>query len=521
MGVPQAISRTVPPASRSFAFTGLARRRPDLSLEALARTAARMTMPKLPPRLAAARQAVDTVLEKRLGKAGRGGAASLEQRMLRRMSFGWTLAEQEEIETQGIAAYLDRQLRPETIDDFGLEDLLLEAFPSLSMSPAERIFTYYEEEETVFFEFLLANFYRTVYSPRQLFERLVSLWTDHFNVYLFSDFGLWLKPTEDLEVIRRHANGSFPDLLRASAHSPAMLDYLTNDSNVAGHPNENYARELMELHTLGVDGGYTETDVKEVARCLTGWSFFLGESLEFGRFRFFPEEHDTEAKTVLGETIPAGGGIEDGERVLDLLVAHSSTARFVSTKILRHFWGYEPDAATVDKMADLYLQHDGDIPTLVEATFRWWRMTRAAPKVKRPVQLIHSSLRALFAEVEEPLLVLNFLLAAGQLPFNWGPPNGYPDSAGYWSGYLLPRFDWGSLFLAEPAVGVRVDLPFLDPEADPALLRDTLDLLLTGGTLGETTRAAVESYLRDRPAGRETVAEAIGLVVASPEFQEY
>lgn len=519
VALPPAVQRD----PRSFSFTGLARRRPDMSPEALRRAASKVAAPVLPPRLLDKHRQISTVLDRRSSKAGRGGAANLEQRLLRRLSFGWNLVEQDAIETMGTAAYLDRQLRPETIDDLGLEDLLLESFPSLSMSPAERVFTYYEQQEVVFFEFLLANLYRTLYSPRQLFERLVSLWTDHLNVYLLSDFGLWLKPTEDLEVIRRHANRSFPDLLRASARSPAMLDYLTNDSNVAGHPNENYARELMELHSLGVDGGYTETDVKEVARCLTGWTFHQGADagFDFGRFLFNAEEHDTGAKTVLGETIPAGGGIEDGERVLDLLVSHPSTARFVSRKILRHFWGYEPNEATVDKMAGLYLDHGGDIPTLVEGTVRWWRMTRARPKVKRPVQLIHSSLRALFAQVEQPLIILGSLFAAGHLPFNWGPPNGYPDSAGYWSGYLLPRFDWASLFLVVEELGVRVDLPFLDPAADPAELRAILDLLLTGGTLSDTTGAVVESYLRSRPPGRRTLAEAIGLVVASPEFQEH
>ncbi len=504
-------------------FFGLADRSFDLSSKSLRLGGQRLNRPVLPAALRQPQRRLAEVLPKGLAKSGRGGTANLEQRLLQRLSFGWNLVMQEEIESMGIGAYVDRQLNPQNIDDGGLEEALAQAFPSLAMSPAQRLVTYFENQEEVFFELILARLYRALYSPRQLYERLVDLWTDHFNIYLFSDYGLWLKPTDDLEVIRPLALGNFPDLLRASAHSPAMLDYLTNASNVSLHPNENYARELMELHSLGVDGGYTEADVKEVARCLTGWTF-LSEpeaGFQWGRFFFDAQQHDGESKTLLGQHIPAGGGIEDGERVLDILASHASTARFVSRKMLRHFWGYEPDERSVDKVAQLYVDHDGDIPTMVEGVFRWYRMTRATPKVKRPMMLVTSTLRALFAQAEAPLILLATLFSAGHLPFNWGPPNGYPDSAGYWSGYLLPRFDFASLFLLVEEYGISIDLPFLDPSEDPAQLRNILDLLLLGGTASESTGQAVESYLRTRPATRQSLAEAIGLMVASPEFQQF
>lgn len=505
------------------AFIGLSRPLPDLSQTGLNKVSSRLNLPRVPDALRRPPRNLQDRLQRRLAKATRGGAASLEQRFLQRATFGWNLALQDEIEEVGLSAFLDRQLHPETLDDGGLEEILQEAFPSIAMSPVERLLTYGENQEQIFFEFLYANFYRSLYSPRQLYERMVQLWTDHFNVYLFSDYGIFLKPTEDFEVIRPNALGSFPDLLRGSAHSPAMLDYLTNDSNVAGHPNENYARELMELHSLGVDGGYTEADVKEVARCLTGWTFRRGEQagLQWGRFAFDARNHDTDAKTVLGEVIPAGGGIDDGERVLDLLASHPSTARFVSYKMLRHLWGYEPDERSLDKMAQVYQDSGGDIPTLVEHAFKWHRMARSAPKVKRPFTLVMSSLRALFAGVDNPAFLFSVLFASGHLPFNWGPPNGYPDSAGYWSGYLVPRFDFASLFLLIEDLGIEVDLPFLDPNEDPAVLVEIFDQLLLGGTMGDTTAQAVENYLRTHPAGRQTLAEAIGLVVASPEFQQF
>lgn len=513
------VSRQPPMAD----FFGLSRRGFELSAVGLRRATQGLNRPVLPKALGQPQRRLAEVLPKHLAKASRGGTANLEQRLLQRLSFGWNLVMQDEIESMGISAYVDRQLDPQSLDDGGLEDALAQAFPSLAMSPAQRLVTYFDNEQEAFYEFVLARIYRALYSPRQLYERLVDLWTDHFNIYLFSDYGLWLKPTDDLEVIRPHALGKFPDLLRASAHSPAMLDYLTNDSNVRQHPNENYARELMELHSLGVDGGYTEADVKEVARCLTGWTF-LSEpeaGFQWGRFAFDGQQHDMESKAVLGQHIAAGGGIEDGERVLDILASHASTARFISRKMLRHFWGYEPDERSVDKVAQLYVDHGGDIPTMVEGVFRWYRMTRATPKVKRPTMMVTSTLRALFAQADAPLILLATLFAAGHLPFNWGPPNGYPDSAGYWSGYLLPRFDFASLFLLVEEYGVTVDLPFLDPSEEPAQLRAILDLLLLGGTSSETTGQAVESYLRSRPASRQTLAEAIGLMVASPEFQQF
>lgn len=513
-------------------FFGLARKRPDLAALSLAaylqtdrggKARDGRLWSQASAILRGRRRQLGAILEKRLSKAGRSGAADLEQRALQRLSFGWNLVDQNQIETLGVRAYVDRQLRPEMLDDGGLEEALLETLPALSMSPAQRMVTYYEREEELFLELLLAHFYRRLYSPRQLFERLVSLWSDHFNTFLFSDFGPWLKPTDDFEVIRHHALGRFPELLRASARSPAMLDYLTNDSNVKGHANENYARELMELHSLGVDGGYSERDVKEVARCLTGWTFHRGEEAgeQWGRFHFDAAAHDDGEKTVLGQVIAAGGGIGDGERVLSLLAGHASTARFVARKMLRHFWGYEPDEHRVDTVAEVYEATDGDIPSMVETCFRWWNLSRAEPKVKRPQMLFSSALRAVFADVSDPLPVIAMLLAAGHLPFNWGPPNGYPDSAGYWSGYLMPRFDFASLFLTASGEAIALDFPGLDPNADPLELVNLLDQLLTGGTLGLTERSAIESFLRRRPPSLRTFKEAVGLVVSSPSFQSY
>ena len=193
---------------------------------------------------------------------------------------------------------------------------------------------------------------RAVYSRRQLQERMVEFWSDHFNIYAFKGQGPQFKVVDDHETIRAHALGKFRDLLGASARSAAMLGYLDNTSNRKGVPNENYARELMELHTLGVHGGYTQRDVKEVARCLTGWT--TEKHWHRGRFLFDPDAHDNGAKQVLGLTIAPGGGVTDGERVLDMLAGHPSTARHLARKLCVHFLGDAPDAWVSRLAGDIF-----------------------------------------------------------------------------------------------------------------------------------------------------------------------
>ena len=183
------------------------------------------------------------------------------QRLIQRVTMGWTLAEQAVFDDLGYKGYLERQLDPESIDDFGLEEALQDALPTLAMSPAELIDRYENNPGVPIFELIVASIYRSIYSPRGLYERMIHFWSDHFTVHLLSGIGYLLKPTDDRDVIRANALGTFPELLSASAHSPAMLIYLTNDSNVFGHPNENYARELMELHTMGADRSPTTARV--------------------------------------------------------------------------------------------------------------------------------------------------------------------------------------------------------------------------------------------------------------------
>ena len=457
--------------------------------------------------------------------------ASLERRLLDRATMGWTRAAQDEIDSVGYGAWLRRQLDFEEIDDGPLEDALHETLPTLSMQPWELLEEYQTDRVVPALELLIATLYRAIYSPRQLFERMTIFWSDHFNIDLSSDLANFLKPIDDRDVIRRHALGKFPDLLAAGAHSPAMLVYLTNISNVAEHPNENYARELMELHTLGADGGFGQEDVREVARALTGWRIQEnGGGNRFGTFVFDPDVHDFEAKTVLGHHIPAGGGVKDGEMVLRVLASHPSTARFISRKMLRYFWGYEPPERFVEKVAEVYLDTDGDIRAMLRTVLRRPWMEQATPKLKRPFHLMTSAVRALRGEIEDPFFLIEALQRAGHQPFGWQPPNGYPDHEVYWSPSLLPRWNFAATFLGGP---VRPGVPELDPYFDPQRgsyrdsrltseqLRRQIDQTLTGGRLRVKTKVALRDFLAGREIDHRSIHDSVSLAVSSPEFQFY
>ncbi|HTK28552.1 MAG TPA: DUF1800 domain-containing protein [Vicinamibacterales bacterium] len=381
---------------------------------------------------------------------------------------------------------------------------------------------------------------RAVYSERQLQEVLADFWFNHFNVDARKGADRFLLTEYEREAIRPHVLGRFRDLLEATAKSPAMLFYLDNWMSVdpnGPHPqampprvsrgpfggirvvprpprmprpgpnapkglNENYGRELMELHTLGVDGGYTQKDVTEVARAFTGWT--IDRPRQGGGFRFDPRRHDEGPKVVLGHVIKPGGGENDGEQVLDILARHPSTARFIATKLVRHFVSDAPPAALVDRAARRFQETDGDIrevmrTILTSPEFQAPEAYRA--KVKTPFEFVVSALRATGAGVSNAAALVRAVQQLGMPLYQCQPPTGYSDAAEAWvnTGALVNRMNF-ALQLA----GGRL----------PGIAPSTLDHLtaVMADDVSETTRATI--------ARASEPEQAAALTLGAPEFQK-
>ncbi|HSI73767.1 MAG TPA: DUF1800 domain-containing protein, partial [Fimbriimonas sp.] len=295
-------------------------------------------------------------------RAQSGGSLSqkqLQAKLLRRISYGPTEADMAAIASLGYDAYLEQQLNPTAIADVAC-DALLTQFPSLKYGSRQ---LFMADNQTLRYEQTSAMLVRAIYSNRQLLERMVEFWTDHFNIY-------WptvrtLKAAHDRDVIRANALGNFGDLLLANARSGAMMKYLDNGSNRKAGPNENYARELLELHTMGVNNGYTQQDIIEIARCFTGWTVQLDPTASnAGAFYYDSLRHDGGAKTVLGRRIKAGGGVNDGTTVIQILTGRKETASYLSKKLCTFFLGHAPKAL-VDDLTRSFQSTGGEIKPLL------------------------------------------------------------------------------------------------------------------------------------------------------------
>src|SRR3989442_1473020 len=410
----------------------------------------------------------------------------------------------------------------------------------------------------------MSRILRAVYSERQLQEVMVDFWTNHFNVFAGKGADRWLLISYDRDTIRPNTLGKFYDLLLADAKSPAMLFYLDNFQsvspnaqlpqirpNAAQNPrrdlpmsnnpqqqrpqqqqqrrgiNENYARELMELHTLGVDGGYTQKDVQEVARCFTGWTIIaprgagaaaqgvmngpMGDMLrtKAGTFIFRPGVHDNGEKIVLGHKIPAGGGEKDGLMVLDIVAHHPSTAKFIATKLVRHFVSDDPPPALVDRVAQTFLKTGGNIREVLKAIFFSPEFNSAdayRSKVKRPFELAVSAVRTLGADTNGGPQFHQWIARMGQPLYGFQTPNGYSDVAENWvnTGALLERMNFALALVSNRIAGTRVDLSQFVTDmsggksVDREKLLDRFVTLIVGGEISSKTRETLLKQLSDQ-----------------------
>ena len=442
-------------------------------------------------------------------------------------------------------------------------------------------------------ELSMAKVTRAVYSERQLEEEMVDFWYNHFNVFAAKGADRWLITSYERDAIRPHAMGKFRDLLEATAKSPAMMFFLDNwlsadpagwakmqreqqqgrgmrqqrmggpfgggpfgrprfpqgqsgpangnpnDANAKGKQkqnrglNENYGRELMELHTLGVDGGYSQDDVINVAKAFTGWT--IEKPQRDPEFFFNDVLHDHTTKTVLGHQIH-GGGMKDGEEVLDILARDPHTAHHISFEIAQRFVADDPPPGLVDRMAETFQKTDGEIREVLHTMIyspEFWSKEAYRTKIKTPFELVVSATRAVGADVDVPFALVQWTNRIGQPLYQCEPPTGYSNKADAWvnTGALLNRMNFSLALTGNRLRGTQVNMETLlgDRAAtDPhATLNRAVEALL-GGQLSQQTRETLEKQLADPqilqaslddPVKQVNAAMIAGLVLGSPEFQ--
>jgi uncharacterized protein (DUF1800 family) len=427
-------------------------------------------------------------------------------------------------------------------------------------------------------ELAMAKMTRAIYSDRQLQQVMDDFWFNHFNVFAGKGEDRYYLTSYERDVIAPHVLGKFKDLVSDTAKSPAMLFYLDNylsaDPRAAqrlaqeravrrrarggfNHGpqnaqvqnkkkqdrglNENYGRELLELHTLGVDGGYAQKDVTEVARCFTGWT--IEKPRENPQFKFDERIHDPDPKIVLGKKVQAGG-MKDGEQVIDLLVKNPSTAKFISTKLARRFVSDNPPPALVARMAGTFKSSDGDIRAVMRTMIyspEFWTRDAYRAKIKTPFEFVASTVRALGTDVDTAMPLLQWVGRIGEPLYQCQPPTGYSDKAEAWvnSGALLNRLNFSLALAGNKVRGCRADIAALlgtdsapgsktDSKIDSKQMLDRAVQLFLGGQATPTTIETLQKRLDDPqlvqakvddPVRHVNLAMVIGLVLGAPEFQ--
>ena len=534
--------------------------------------------------------------------------------ILNRLAFGARPGDVERVRAIGVDRWIAMQLQPSRIRDTSAERIV-SALPTLSMSSSD-LFERYptpqavrarkqrsemtredsielrqiaQQSRRVLADMQVAKVARAVASERQLEEVMVDFWDNHFTVFAGKGPERYFIASYEREAIRPHALGKFRALLGAVAKSPAMLFYLDNwqSSVEEGRPrseergsgirarrgrrplpgssvlvrqgrrglNENYARELLELHTLGVDGGYTQQDILNVARAFTGWT--LEQPRRGGGFAFRPVMHDAGDKSVLGHRLQAGRGIEDGEQVLDIVARHPSTARFIATKLAIRFVSDEPPSSLIDRAADTFTRTDGDLREVVRTivtSSEFFASAAYRAKVKSPFELVVSALRAINATPDLTPRTAQVVARLGQPLFLHQAPNGWPERGDAWinTGAILNRINFGLALAGGALPGASPERWTRYAELESVPRTAQVDGVISGFLGGEAsveTRAILErgenplaargstapdSSLMDddmRPSGRprrdplsrpvdlDGLKEIIGLALGAPEFQ--
>lgn len=498
--------------------------------------------------------------------------------VLNRLTFGPRPGEVDRVAAMGIEGFIEAQLNPGRIPDGGVERRL-ERLTVLDRSAHELAEMFAEERQRrqrrqramadsmlpdprpptpdpsgvprlrrMAGELQQAAVLRATLAERQLYEVMVDFWTNHFNVFMGKGADRFLMPSYVQETIRPHALGNFEDLLIATAKSPAMLFYLDNVQSVApgSEPpqlqrqrtagrqmrqrlqqrlprglNENYARELMELHTLGVDGGYTQEDVVSVARVLTGWSIDLPR--RGTEFAFHDWAHDRGEKVVLGRRFPAGHGMDEGIALLRMLARHPATIRHLGSKLCARFVNDLPPAGCVDAAVRAWEGSAGEIRDVLRAIFaspEFWAAENRGAKTKTPLEFVVSAVRAIGATPDTTLALAQLVARLGQPLYLQEPPTGYPETQESWvsSGALLQRMNLGVAIAAGRAPGLTIVLDVLPQGDDAEALVAAVNRMILNGAGSAATLKVIRNQV-SAVRGAEARVVAVGLALGSPEFQ--
>jgi uncharacterized protein (DUF1800 family) len=490
---------------------------------------------------------------------------------LNRLAYGPRPGDVARVAADGVMRWIDRQLSPDKIDDDRLArrerqfrildydrgDLATmyveaqrerrerkraatgEMAGTLDANPAVR------QGRRLTGEFADLAVVRAALSERQLYEVMVDFWTNHFNVYVAKGADRFLTPDYLEHTIRPRALGRFEDLLIATAQSPAMLFYLDNWQSMASGAsppfplsasrrggqgvrprprgiNENYARELLELHTLGVDGGYTQRDVLDVARILTGWS--IQRPQQGGAFEFRAWAHDAGEKQVLGVRFQRGHGMDEGIRMLRLLANHPATRHHVSRKLCQRFVNDDPPDGCVDDAVAAWQRSNGDLREVLRAIVHgpdFWAADAVRAKVKTPLEFVASAVRVLAADPDTSHRLAQVVARLGEPLYRHVAPDGYPEREAAWvnSGALLDRMNAAVALAAGKLPGVTVALDSIVSAGDADHLIGAINERILGGTMSENTKQVLRRQLSGISDPMQARALAVGLAIGGPEFQ--
>jgi uncharacterized protein (DUF1800 family) len=435
---------------------------------------------------------------------------------------------------QGPTAWIEEQLEPGPDPEL---ETRLARYPTLGYTTSQVLALYNADNRTIgviLDEFMNAKVVRAVHARNQLQEVLVDFWFNHFNIYVQDGFDRYAISSYERDAIRPFVLSSFRELLGAASLHPAMLYYLDNYLNtiprtqggrVVGGINENQGRELLELHTVGVDAGYTQTDVIEASRCLTGHGIDnIGTS---GNYRYRPENHDNNAKQVFGLAVPAGGGEGDIQKLLDYLAVHPATARFISYRLAQRFVVDDPPEGLVGRLADVFVRTEGDLYEVTKALFgsaEFWAEAFGSGKPRTGFEYVIGALRAAGADVQNPRVARTAIQDSGMPLYSCNPPTGYSNRGLDWlnPSAQLYRMNFGLDLGANAVTGATVDIPGLirrgggDPN-NPSSSAEAINRVVFGRTLSAASLAA---------AGRVTTSSSVsvsarvaGLLFAGPEMQ--